>query len=240
MTARKNPLPTPLLAALAPAVMAAAALLAGGALGPAPAFAQAGNTGTMGKGTGPIMTRDELRACMRAQDDLNRRRDALEAERRALDQEKAAIQAENEALKGGRGDIQQANERVRTINARRADVAARIDDWNQRWQEFEKSNRKGPIAERMRKKLIDEQSALKKESDAIDAEQSEVSLPKAEAEEFNRRAAAVEQRVKAFNARNAKASDESVKLTDERELWTIECGNRRFLIDDEKAIRAGQ
>ncbi len=225
------------------ALLAGATLAAAAALVAAPALAQGGatgSTGALGKGTGPIMTREELRTCLRLQDDLNRRRDALEAERKALETEKAAIQAENESLKGGRGDIQDANAKVQAVNARRAELATRIDDWNARWQEFEKSNRKGPIAERQRKKLLDEQRDLAKENDAIDAEQAGVQAPTGDAAAFNARAADLEQRTRAWNARNAKAADESIKLTDERELWTIECGNRRYLTDDEKAIRGGQ
>lgn len=228
------------IAAVAAGLALAAAAGLTATLAASPAAAQGAGTGALGKGTGPIMTREELRTCFRLQDDLNRRRDALEAERQALATEKSAIQAENEALKGGRGDIQDANAKVQAVNAKRSELASRIDDWNQRWQEFEKSNRKGPIAERQRKKLLDEQRDLAKAQEAIDADQSDVAVPTGEAAEFNARAAALEQRTRAWNARNAKAADESIKLTDERELWTIECGNRRFLIDDEKAIRGGQ
>jgi chromosome segregation ATPase len=221
-------------------VLAVSALMATVATAPLDAVAQSASAGVAGQGSGPIMTRDELRSCLRQQDEIKRRRDALEAEREALESEKAAIQAENESLQGGRGDIRDANAKVQAVNARRTELATRIDDWNRRWAEFETSNRTGPIAERARKKLLDEQRALAKEDAAIDAEQAGVQAPTADAAAFNARATALAERTRNWNARNAKAADESVKLTDERELWTIECGNRRFLTDDEKAIRSGQ
>ncbi|MBI3157932.1 MAG: hypothetical protein HYZ20_21365 [Burkholderiales bacterium] len=222
------------------ATLAASALLGFASLGGAPAQAQSGATGALGKGTGPIMTREELRACLKGQDDLNRRREQLQAESKWLDEEKVAIQAEQQALQGSRGSIQDVNAKVQAVNARRAEVAARIDDWNKRWEEFEGGNRKGPIAERQRKKLLDEQRELARENEVIDAEQAQVALPKDEVAGFNQRASALEQRVKAWNERNARAADTSTKLGDERELWTIECGNRRYLTDDEKAIREGR
>ena len=231
--------------------LAASALFGAALLAAVPAYAQSGATGALGKGTGPIMTREELRACLKGQDDLNRRREQLQAESKWLDEEKAAIQAEQQALQGSRGSIQDVNAKVQEVNARRTEIAARIDDWNKRWQEFEGSNRKGPIAERQRKKLLDEQRELARENEAIDAEQAKVALPKDEVAAFNERAGSLEQRVKAWNERNARAAESSTKLTDERELWTIECGNRRYLTDelgnytytfadDEKAIREGR
>lgn len=222
------------------ATLAASTLLALALLAGAPAHAQSGATGALGKGTGPIMTLEELRECLKGQDDLNRRREQLQAESKWLDEEKAAIQAEQQALQGSRGSIQDVNAKVQEVNARRTEIAARIDDWNRRWQEFEGSNRKGPIAERQRKKLLDEQRALARENEAIDAEQAKASLPKDEVEAFNQRASSLEQRVKAWNERNARAAGASTSLADERELWTIECGNRRYLTDDEKAIREGR
>lgn len=223
------------LATLAASVLLGAALLAG-----SPAQAQSGATGALGKGTGPIMTRDELRACLKTQDGINSRRDQLQAESKWLDDEKAAIQAEQQALQGDRGSIQDLGAKVQQINARRTEMAARIDDWNRRWQEFEGANRKGPIAERQRKKLLDEQRELARDNEALDAEQAQVSLPTGEVAAFNQRAGVLEQRVKTWNDRNARAADESTKLADERELWAIECGNRRYLIDDEQAIRQGR
>ena len=74
--------------------LAASALFGAALLAAVPAYAQSGATGALGKGTGPIMTREELRACLKGQDDLNRRREQLQAESKWLDEEKAAIQAE--------------------------------------------------------------------------------------------------------------------------------------------------
>jgi hypothetical protein len=127
----------PLMNRLTPSVLLTAAL----ALSPflAPALAQAPppapKTATLGGGSGgggPLLTREELRACMKQQTELGTRRSTLEAQSQTLEQDKAAVLAEVDALKAERAKIETARAAVADINARQSELSARIAQWNER------------------------------------------------------------------------------------------------------------
>lgn len=228
-----KPISTPWLQALAALALTLPA---------APLLAQPA-TKALGEGTpsaGPIMTREELRSCMKRQERLPVLRDQVEAERQALDAEKAAILAETNALQGERGKVTAAGADVKSINERTAEVARKIDDWNKRYQEFVNERRSGPFAERKMRAFKSERAEIEAENEALDAERAKSSGVQGDAAAFNQRAAALENRVRAWNERNAAAVKSSEAAARERDLWAGECGNRRYLIDDEAAIRAGQ
>jgi chromosome segregation ATPase len=199
-------------------------------------------TGSLGggAGAGPVMTRDELRACLKQKDEIAARTTALDSSRKALEADKAAIVAETEALKAERGGIDSTRGSVESINAQQQKMSERIDDWNQRMKTFEEDGRTGPIAERMRRNLQREKAELEKESAALDAARGNTKLDPASAQRYNERAAAAEQKVVAWNQRNAAAVKETNDLLQEKDIWTSECANRRFREDDETAIKKGQ
>lgn len=193
-----------------------------------------------GAGSGPVMTRDELRACLKNRELLNQRTAQLDATRKALDADKAAITAESDALKAERGGIDKASSSVADINARQQKVSAAIEDWNARWKEFEASGRSGPMVERQRQNLLREKQAMEKENAELEALRGGTSSSPEAARKYNERATAAEQRVVAWNQRNAAAVKETEALVQERDLWASECGNRRYREDDEIAIREGK
>jgi hypothetical protein len=209
-----------------------------------PAAAQsAPKTGSLGggAGAGPMMTRDELRACLKAQTALKQRVADYDSQRAALDQEKAAILAENQTLGNERAVVQTAGGSAQEANARAADLIKRVDDWKLRWQEFEAANRSGPTADRQRRRLTDEQRALQKEQaeiNAIGGESGEAAV--AAAKQFNAKAEALAARTVAYNERNKKVAKAGEDLVQERDLWASECGNRRYREDDETAIQQGK
>ena len=210
-----------------------------------PTLAQtAGKTGSLGGGTGgggPVLTRDELRACMKEQTVLAQRRADYEAQVARLKADKDALMSESQSVSGDLGQARQSAARVNEINARATELAKKVDDWNERWQAFEKANRTGGTADRQRRQLIDEQKALAKESAELEAERQGTSTGGvAVASQANARSEALNARTTAWNQRNvalAKAGDD---LAQERDLWASECGNRRFREDDEIAIKQGK
>ncbi len=194
-----------------------------------------------GAGSGPIMTRDELRTCMNQQTELNVRRDKLEADRKALEADRAAIVAENEVLKGQQGKFQQAQGNVAEVNARTQALSERVSDWNARMQQFEKENRTGPFADRQRRQLMSERAELDRENEALNAARGGVSgASPEEVKAYNERAAALQARSNEWNERNKRLVAVSEKLADDRAFWASDCGNRRYLDTDEAAIRQGK
>lgn len=209
---------------------------------PTLAFAQA-KTGSLGggAGAGPVMTRDELRACLKNQAELKQRVADYETQKLAADKEKAEILAENQKLMAEKGQLSSAAGKVKDENTRNADLAKRVEDWNTRWAEFEKSGRAGPMVDRERRRLLDEQKALAREQDAAKAAASggggaETSA----AQQFNAKAEAVQARTVAYNERNKQLVKAGEDLAQERDLWAGECGNRRFREEDEIAIKQGK
>lgn len=231
------PLSTLTFAATAAALVALLAL-------PTAALAQA-RTGSLGggAGAGPVMTRDELRTCLKSQVELKQRVADYETQKIAADKEKAEILAENQKLVAEKEQLASAAGKVKDENSRNAGLAQRVEDWNQRWAEFEKANKTGPMGERERKRLLDEQKALIREQDAAKAAAAGGGVGGAEvsaAQKFNAKAEAVQGRTLAYNERNKQLVKLGEDLAQERDLWAGECGNRRFREEDELAIKQGK
>ena len=182
-----------------------------------------------GAGTGSIMTREELRACLKQQTTLAARRDQLEQDRATLEKDRAAILAENDALNKEKGQIGQDGGVVAAINARQKALSDRIADWNARMQAFEKENRSGPFADRERRRLVAEQKEIEAENRALEGNRTDLGSASPESvKAYNERAAAQEKRTIEWNARNQRLAEVSQKLADDREFWGAECGNRRY------------
>ncbi len=193
-----------------------------------------------GSGSGPVMTRDELRACLKQKDELARRTSAFDAQRKVLDAEKASIVTETDALKATRGTIDQTRGSVEAINARQKVLGDKVDDWNERFKSFTEDGKTGPLADRTRRNLMREKDELAKEAAELEAARGGAKLDPEAAKRYNERAAQIEKQVADWNRRQAAAAKESESLVQERDLWASECGNRRFREDDETAIKQGK
>jgi hypothetical protein len=202
-------------------------------------------TGSLGggAGSGPVMTRDELRACYKSQAELKQRVADYEAQKAAADKDKAAILADNQALAAERSQVQASAGKVNEENTKTADLAKRVEDWNERWAAFEKAGRAGPMADRERKRLLDEQKALEREQNAVKAAVAGATGGSSEpsaAAQFNAKADAITARTVAFNERNKQLVKMGEDLQQERDLWAGECGSRRYREEDEIAIKQGK
>ena len=200
-------------------------------------------TSTLGgtaSATSKLLTREELRDCMNRQKDMNARIAELDAQKVPLEAEKQAIVQDQAALKAHRTKLDVQPE-IAAINARTQALSDRVTAWNERVKAFnETPNRSGSAAERQRTELNKEQVELEAQRVALESDRSAVTdRAQSTVAAFNARAVALDQKVTDWNARNEKHAQRATTLSDERQVWTSECANRRYREDDETAIRRG-
>lgn len=209
---------------------------------PQPAQAQA-RTGSLGggAGSGPVMTRDELRACLKSQQELKQRVADYEVRKTAMVQERQALEAESRRVGGSRDAVIADAGKVEAFKARQEELRRKFDDWNERFTAFEKAEKTGPAADREKRRLMNERAALEQEGVQIEAERKGmVGSVTGSANEVLAATDALNARVTAFNQRNREMVKLGEDLEQERLLWADECGNRRYREDDETAIKQGR
>ncbi|MFO1338106.1 MAG: hypothetical protein U1F53_07690 [Burkholderiaceae bacterium] len=210
----------------------------------APALAQSDGIksldGTNKTGGGKVLTREELRVCMKQQDELASKRTDLEARRAALNQERDAIQAENQAIQTEQASLKDRNSKVKEYNDKLSAFAARVDAYNKGMEELQEM-RAGPFADRRRKELDKEQAELKRIDAANKAEGAQMQAGmEGQVNALNARVDAQGKKATDWNARSKTLDEEAAAYEDKRIDWKLECGNRRYKEDDEKAIKAGK
>jgi hypothetical protein len=187
---------------------------------------------------GKLMTRDELRACMKERQsqqaraaELEKRRVDIAAEVEAVNRQKAEVQAERDAYNAKAAEGQAFTNRVKAHGER-------VAQYNQRVKDFQDKPPKD--AERIRGQLEAEGEAVAQADAAI----------KAEAEKWGAMEpvrTALNEHVQAQQVAAAAAIDHRRALNDDitgydqaLAQWTVRCGDRPYREDDEKAIRAGK
>jgi predicted nucleic acid-binding Zn-ribbon protein len=208
----------------------------------APAHAQSG-TKTLGgdkpaKG-GTMMTRDELRSCLKEQQaqaaqvaELERRRAEIAAEADAVRQQKDAVQVERDAFAAMATEVQAFKEKVKSHGER-------VALYNERAKAFKENPPRGADAEREHGQLEAEGAAVSQADAAIKAEAAQWTAKVEPA-----RAALTEHTQAQQAAANAaiehnRVFNEAVKVQeDQLAAWKQRCGNRPYRESDEKAIRA--
>ena len=121
------------------ALVAAFAVLVPATWAQAPAPRKQGSFGS-GKPGGPLLTRDELRACFALQDRIRTESDAAARERDALEQEKAEVVRQGDALKerlatldrSSQEAVDQYNADARARDQRIDALEARLTPFNQK------------------------------------------------------------------------------------------------------------
>lgn len=221
-----------------PAGLLAAFVLAA----PLPAMAQAGIKSLDGKANtgGKVMTKEELRACMKQQDDLAKQRTDIDVRRDAMNKERDAVQAESEALKVEQASLQERNAKVKGLNERQNAYSARVEAYNQAMKDVEEM-KAGPFADRKRRELAKEKQELTRieAENKAEGDTTRSALEK-DVAALNARADAQNKRAADWNARSKALDAETNAYEDKRIDWKLECGDRRYREDDEKAIRAGK
>lgn len=228
----------PVLAQQQPARTPAAAAQAA-----APAASDAAARG-FGTARGPLLTRDELRACLSQEDDLKKRLTTQEAARPTLEQEKKAIADEQAVMRAERAKLDGADiaAAVSAFTERNKVFSERRARWDARVKAFNDAGRDGTTAER--EALNAERVELEREHGALEAERKRIQGLQSERQEaaaaFNVKVKALDARVVDWNKRNGTYNDTLATLESDRLAWTANCGNRRYREDDELAIRAGK
>jgi hypothetical protein len=186
-----------------------------------------------------LLTRDELRACMKRLDDVNAGSKDLPQRRAALDAERDELLKSGEALKAMKADVEAKLALVRGWQERMRAHAAEIEAFNRKAKAVEEA----PSSERaaLSKALEAERDNLNKGRTTLVEEEGRL-VPAYESgvRAYNERALARDAVVNDWNARNKAFNESTAKLEDERTDWLTECANRPYREDDEIAIKAGK
>ncbi len=222
-------------------LLAFAATFAAAQTAPAKAGAKPAGKTLSGKtaGGGKLMTREELRSCLKRLDDVNQASKEVEALRPGLDRDRDELKASGESLKSERVEVDRQLATVREWEAKMRAHAVDIETFNKRSAAVQEAprNQQDKLAE----ELKGDREQLQKARDALSADEARlVPVYQASAKTYNERAIARDAKVTDWNARNTAAVDAAVKHQEGRALWLNECANRPYLEDDEKAIKAGK
>ena len=205
-----------------------------------PSAKPAGKTlGGKTAGGGKLMTRDELRTCLKGLDDNNQASKEGEARRPWLDRERDELKPSGESLKVDRAELDRQLAAVRELKDRIRAHALEIESFNQRSAAVPEAPRNAQ--NRMFEELKVERERLQKAGQQMNADEAAlVAGYQSSARSYNERAAAHDIKVVDWNQRNAAAVEASVNQQEAREVWLSECASRRYLEDDEQAIKAGR
>lgn len=194
--------------------------------------------GTAAKG-GALMTRDELRACLKEQQaqaaqvaELEKRRAEVVAEADAVRKQKEAVQAERDAYAALANEVQAFKEKVKAHGER---LAA----YNQRVQAFKDAPPRD--AERERGQLEAEGEAIGRADAAIKAEAAQWTAKAEPARAALTEHAQAQQAAAAQAIEHDKAYSEAASAQEQQlAAWKQRCGDRPYREADEKAIRSGK
>ena len=198
--------------------------------------------GGSGSGTGKMMSRDELRSCLKLQQAVQTEGAAINTEREQIEADRAALAREQSEFTSQR----EAALRERDAKAERLQQAIdshsrRVAEWKQRAVDFSESNRIGPAADRERRALDREQAEINAAGTDLEAKRAAFTRENASlVASLNKRAEAVNARIGEIEGRRNKYNERAEALSDQRQRFARECADRRYLEEDEKAIQRGQ
>lgn len=213
----------------------------------ASAAAAAEKTATIGGGanaasaTLPILTRDELRACLKQEETIRVRLSEHEAARAPIDQERQGVTAKQEALRLERAQVDALATKTHAFRAKMEAHADRVAAWNRDVEAFNARAPQGAAGERERVRINTEREGLQKAQAELEAERVAMAGDNEKTiASFNAKAKEVEATVDQWNQRNKGWNDAGARLEAERKEWVAACADRRYREDDENAIKAGR
>lgn len=195
-----------------------------------------------GSGSGRLMSRDELRSCLKIQQAvqaegaaINTEREQIEAERAALAREQTEFTSQREAA------LRERDAAADRLRQALEGHSRRVGEWKQRVVDFNEGNRIGPAADRERRALDREQAEINAAGTELEAKRTAFTR---ESEtltaSLNKRAQALNARLGEIEGRRSKYNERAEALSDQRQRFARECADRRYLEDDEKAIQRGE
>lgn len=205
----------------------AVALTAGHAMAQAPA-----------KKGDKIMTKDELRACMTLDQSNETRTEAIEKRHEALSKERDALENAQDDTGPLRAEVDRLLEEVKQADAKVAENATKIEDWNSRMADFVKKSKEMRNAARREQVLKQERIKLESANEPLIADRAaKVAAYEKAVESLNQRITQRSGGSVEWNKRYDALRAEEAELNKSKDKWTSECSNRRFRENDEMAIK---
>jgi chromosome segregation ATPase len=188
---------------------------------------------------GKMLTRDELRTCLKRLDDVNAGSKDLEARRAALDKEKDELTKSGDALKAERADVEVKLAAVRDWEQRMRAYGAEIEAFNQRLKAAESApaNQRETLVKELD---VERERLTKARAPLADEEARLVPAYQNAVKGYNEKAQARDAQVADWNNRNKTLNEAAGKHEDERSSWLTDCANRPYREDDEIAIKRGR
>lgn len=206
----------------------------------APALAKPNALGA-GNSKDPLLTRDELRVCLKDEENVRLALADVDGARVLLDKDRVVLDTDRETLKAERAPIDKMQAQAVDFGVRSKAFTERAADFQRRANEFKESGLRGEKADTAREALVQEQTRLETERLALEAERVRLKTESAEViGAYNTKAQALEGRVTEWNGRNGALNARVKTLETQRQTWIDTCADRRFREDDEKAIRSGK
>jgi hypothetical protein len=206
---------------------------------PAPKGQPARSLGGKGTPSGKMLTREELRSCLKRLDDITAGGKDLVQRRTALDAEKDELVKSGDAMKQLRADMDAKLAAVRAWEGRMRAHATEVEAFNQRVLavgEAPRGEREGLL-----KALDPQRESLNKTRAALTAEEAAlVPAYESSVRSYNERAQARDVVVVDWNARNKALNEAGEQTEAARTAWLSECANRPYRDEDEAAIKAGK
>ncbi len=188
-----------------------------------------------------LMTLDELRTCMKLRESNIASANDIELRAEQNHKEKQALLNAPDSPQASRAEVDALLEAVKQADALVREHGKAIEDWNERAADLEKKAKDMHNERQRRQALKDERIELKKIDEQLIADRSEkVALYERSVADVNEKIIQRSKLNEAWNKRNEQLADDQDKLGESRNKWTFECSRRRFLEEDEKAIKAGK
>lgn len=195
--------------------------------------------GVIGSGGGAILSREELRACLKQEADVRTRIEAHDKQRAELDADKQQIVTDQQALRTEREPIDAAKRDIEGLAAEMKTYGGRVEAFNKRAADFSDSGTRA--AQRERDEINAERETLEKQRLELDARKTSVNGQSTEAvRTYNVKATALDATVNNWNQRNEAWNQQGTELERARTTWLKACSDRRYREDDETAIKRGQ
>lgn len=174
-----------------------------------------------GKGIKNLLSRDELRVCLKRSDDHKAEGVLLDTEKAGYQQERQEIIARKELLTG----------QISALDAEASSIKAEQTELLELRKELEKPVAKADIAAAdVRRNAF---------NDRVQSNEKRVALYNAAKQSYTERKSLLESNIDANNARGKALLGREDVLGQTLELWQTECGSRPYLEADEAAIRKG-
>lgn len=229
---------TPAGAGAAPAKAAPASKPAA-APAPKPAAAAAAAPATVGGKK--IMSREELRACLKRNDDLKVRSKDLDDQATAINAERPQIEQTLDAIRAERASLEARATRIREFQPKMVAYGQKVETFNRLMGELSGKTRMTTSEGRQLEELRKQIPALEAERKALNAEREQLLEGYEDAiKAFAVKAKAAEDRAADWNQRKTRHTQDSEDMSAASADWRRDCADRPYREDDEKAIREGK